>query len=121
MNEHDVVAEIDEIIADMTASNGIAPSANWVFTELMRRRSVSDLGEHPNAELIIRCAIAAFAAPSVREWGCHGTRIKCLPSLAPLRNCAKRPNAVSGMRTSSNAINRRGQVSPSSKRGTMGF
>jgi hypothetical protein len=66
MNEHDVVAEIDEIIADMTASNGIAPSANWVFTELMRRRSVSDLGEHPNAELIIRCAIAAFAAQSVR-------------------------------------------------------
>jgi hypothetical protein len=52
----------------MTASNGIAPSANWVFTELMRRRSVSsaDLGEHPNAELIMRCAIAGFRG-TVRE------------------------------------------------------
>ena len=62
MNEHDAIAEIDEIITEMTGANGIVPSPNWVFTELMRRRSVlsADLGEHPNAGLIMRCAIAGF-------------------------------------------------------------
>jgi hypothetical protein len=65
MTEPDLIAEIDQIISDMTGVNGIAPPANWVVAELIRRHSV-DLGEHPNAELIVRCAIAGFRG-TVRE------------------------------------------------------
>ena len=57
--------KIDQIISDMTGVNGIAPPANSVVAELSRRHSV-DLGEHPNAELIMRCAIAGFRG-TVRE------------------------------------------------------
>jgi hypothetical protein len=65
MTELDLIAEIDQIMSDITGINGIAPPENWVVAELMRRHSV-DLGEHPNAELIMRCAIAGFRG-TVRE------------------------------------------------------
>jgi hypothetical protein len=65
MTELDLIAEIDQIISDMTGINGIAPPENWVVAELMRRHSV-DLSEHPNAGLIIRCAISGFRG-TVRE------------------------------------------------------